>query len=326
ALFEWPFLLAPSSSPLGAYYSRLGGSFQLAILHGKKGMGAYLGRLHPSELARAEAPGWAALLLPDGSAPLEVRQRRDFTASEWRFLEQFVRFGDFAGILLYRELLPEATLRGFHARFGSPAATATYLPEVGVVEFLPKPAAWRESIDLERARALRLERPVFLWHPGRRLLLGSPEADDFLFEGWAPRQTPRWTERSSATVRFDLARREPLSLQLRVGTWHTQRLRIRLNGHAVGEVQLGGDEMYTLAWSLPVEYMATRNVLVLEAPDAVPDRGQRGDVLVGLRCEWIELSRDRQPVSGGAADTEIFAATFESGSLVDWSRAAADSR
>lgn len=326
ALFEWPFLLAPSSSPLGVYYSRLGGSSQLAILHGKKGMGAYLGRLHPSELARAEAPGWAALLLPDGSAPLEVRQRRDFTASEWRFLEQFVRFGDFAGILLYRDLLPEATLRGFHARFGSPAATATYLPDVGIVEFLPKPAAWRGSVDLERARALRLERPVFLWHPGRRLLLDSPEADDFLFEGWAPRQAPRWTERSSATVRFDLARREPLLVGLRAGTWHTQRLRIRLNGHLVGEAQLGGDDMYTLAWPLPVEYLEARNALVLEVPDAIPARGQRGDVLVGVRCEWIELSRDRQPVSGGAADSEIFAATFESGDLGDWSQAAADSR
>ncbi len=326
ALFEWPFVLAPSSSPLGAYYSRLGGLSQLAILHGKKGMGAYLGRLHPSELARAEAPGWSSLLLTDGSSPLEVRQRRDFTTSEWRFLEEFVRFGDFAGILLYRDLLPEATLRGFHARFGSPAATATFLPEVGVVEFLPKPATWRESIDLERARALRLERPVFPWQPGRRLRLDAPDADDFLFEGWAPRQAPRWTERSSATVRFDLARREPLRVRLRVGTWHTQRLRIRLNGHPLGEARLGGDDMYTLEWRLPAAYLEARNALVLEAPDAVPARGERGDVLVGLRCDWIELLRDRQPAPDGAADTEIFATTFESGDLGDWSRTSVHSR
>lgn len=325
ALFEWPFLLAPSSSPLGAFYSRLGGASQLAVLHGKKGMGAYFGRLHPSELVRAEAPGWATLLLPDGSAPEQVRQRRDFTASEWRFLEEFVRSGDFAGILLYRDLLPAATVRGFHERFGPPAATAEFLPETGVVEFLPKPAAWRAAVDLEHARALRLERPVFPWRLGQRLELCSPEADDYLFEGWAPRQTPRWTERPVAVTRFALDRRGPLLLRLKIGTWHTQRLRARYNGTPLGEARLDGYAMPILAWPLPAELQRARNELVLEAPDAVPARSQRGDVLVGLRCEWIELLEQVEPGRAAGAEEGIFASTFETGGLGDWSSAPFDS-
>jgi hypothetical protein len=140
ALLEWPFCIAGgngvATDVLGLYYTRLGSVFTYRQFHGKKVLGEYFGRLHPDQVRPFIEAGWPALFLPDDADPRRAtRQRRDFTPGEWAFLEDFYRDHDFAGILLYTDLLPESTVEEFHRRFGSVVAEAR-APGPGRMEFL----------------------------------------------------------------------------------------------------------------------------------------------------------------------------------------------
>lgn len=84
--------------------------------------------------------------------------------------------------------------------------------------------------------------------------------------------------------------------------------------------------MMTIERPVPAELLDTNNTLVLELPDAIPARNVRGDVVAGLRCEWIELVLADAQAGGVAVADRIFAATFETGELDDWSWATVNAR
>ena len=125
------------------FHYRVGSSYQLAEFHRKKVMGLYFGRMEPASLRPMEEAGWPDLFIPTDAHRSQRRQARDFTPREWEFIESFFYEHDYAGILLYCDVLPAATVAGFHTRFGEPAAEMRMNPGLGWMQFIPKRAAAR---------------------------------------------------------------------------------------------------------------------------------------------------------------------------------------
>lgn len=163
AVLDWPFCVAGgngvATNQLCRFYGQQSGIAWLQTHHGKNVVGKYFGRLHPDQIRPYIEAGWPRLFVPDDPNAFKARrQQRDLTPEEWAFLERFVSLGDFAGVLLYPDLLPPETVAGFHARLGPPAAAAA--SPYGRLEFIPKPEAWRGRVDVSAARALALPPPT----------------------------------------------------------------------------------------------------------------------------------------------------------------------
>ena len=159
AVFDWPFCVAGGNgigtNQLCRFYGLQSGAAWLQIHHHKKIVGKYFGRLHPDQIEPYLQAGWPRLFSPDKRDVFKARkQQRDFSPDEWTFLAAFLRKGDFSGILLYTDLLPNETIAGFHARFGPSSAVAE--SPYGMLEFIPRQGAWQVPADPEGARRLRL--------------------------------------------------------------------------------------------------------------------------------------------------------------------------
>lgn len=163
AVLDWPFCVAGgngvATNQLCRFYGHQSGIAWLQTHHGKKVVGKYFGRLHPDQIRPYLDAGWPRMFVPDDPNAFKARrQQRDLTPDEWAFLERFIALGDFAGVLLYPDLLPPETVAGFRARLGPPAAAAA--SPYGRLEFIPKPDAWRSRVDLAAARVLALPPPA----------------------------------------------------------------------------------------------------------------------------------------------------------------------
>ncbi len=297
AVLDWPFCLAGGNGvgtgEVGRFYGLQAGISSLQAFHGKKIVGTYFGRLHPDQLRPFEAAGWPRLFLPDNRDPGAARrQRRDFLPREWEFLEAFVQANDFAGVVLYTDILPRETVAGFHARFGEPVAWARGRP-YGRIEFIPKPAAWRALTDPARGRALRLEPRAVPWPADQRISLGDVRAEDWLVRGW---DGPN-TEGRAAVLAFALDRVEPLFLSVRLQPYGRQRMSVELNGQTVVATRtLRGRQTVTAA--LPPEWLRPENTVVLHLPDARSPKslGKSGDTRVlGVEAEWLQIARHALP-------------------------------
>jgi hypothetical protein len=295
AVLDWPFCIAGGNGigtgEVGRFYGLQAGISSLQVFHGKKIMSTYFGRLHPDQFRAYRLAGWPRLFLPDNrDCGVARRQRRDFLPWEWAFLEEFVKSNDFAGIVLYTDILPPETVAGFHARFGGPVAAARGEP-YGAIEFIPKRREWQALVDPALGRQLRLENRLVPWPPNQLLRMDDPGTDDWLREGWDGTNT----EGHLAEVAFALDRIEPLYWSIRVRPYGRQRMSVELNGHDVFPTKLlRGKE--TVMAPLPVELLRRQNRIVLRLPDARSPKsvGYNGDTRVlGIEAEWMQLGRHR---------------------------------
>ncbi|HVN76145.1 MAG TPA: hypothetical protein VMT19_07515 [Thermoanaerobaculaceae bacterium] len=297
AVLDWPFCIAGGNGvgtgELGRFYGLQAGISSLQVFHGKKIVSTYFGRLHPDQLRPYEAAGWPHMFLPDDRDCGRARkQRRDFLPWEWAFLEEFVKANDFAGIVLYTDILPPATVAGFHARFGQPVASA-WGRSYGTIEFIPKSPEWRALTDPARGRRVRLERRPVPWPPNLRLPMTDTRVDDWFGKGWDGANT----EGLRAEMTFALERVEPLYWSMRLRPYGRQRISVELNGHTVvPTARLRGTE--TLTAELPAGWLGTDNRIVLRLPDARSPKsiGYSGDTRVlGVEAEWVQIARHRFP-------------------------------
>ena len=297
AVFDWPFCIAGGNGvgtgELGRFYGLQAGISSLQAFHGKKIVGKYFGRLHPDQLWAYRRAGWPCLFLPDDRDGNTARhQRRNFLPWEWAFLEEFVKADDFAGIVLYTDILPPETVAEFHARFGEPVAKARGYP-YGAIEFIPKRPEWRALLDPVRGRQLRLENRPVPWPLGQRVRMDEPRMENWVRGGWDGANT----EGRRAEVAFGLDRIEPLYWVMRLRPYGRQRMSVELNGHEVASSRLlGGPE--TVVVALPVEWLSSDNLVVLHLPDAHSPKslGHGGDYRVlGIRADWLEVGRHRYP-------------------------------
>jgi hypothetical protein len=312
ALLEWPFCVAGGNGvgtgELCRFYHRQSGMSVLQDLHHKKVVGEYFGRLHPDQIRPYLEAGWPRMFFPDRADPHKAtRQRRDFLPAEREFLERFFVLNDFCGVLLFTDLLPAATVAGFHERFGAPVAAADGTP-FGRLEFIAKRPEWRGLVDREAGKQLALPdlpppRPV------ARLDLGDPAAADYLRSGWGGYQKRyRSSEGPAAEIAFSLDRVETLLLNLRLMTFQRQRIVVLLNGVKVDELVHDGGEPTLFTVILPAELLRSSNVLRFQLPDAHSPKsaGVNADTRVlGVTLDWLELDPAGQlaPTGGAAAVT-----------------------
>jgi hypothetical protein len=161
ALLDWPFCVAGGNgvgAELCPFYSKNAHVYTYRQFHDKKVVGQYFSRLSPAQIRPFLDAGWSTLFAPDDPEPHRGHaQTRCFDEREWRFVEQLLGAGDFAGVSLYPELLPDGCAERIHARLGPPIATTT-LDGVGRAEFIPTPPTLRHPSGTA-ARDLRLAPP-----------------------------------------------------------------------------------------------------------------------------------------------------------------------
>ncbi len=296
AVFEWPFCLAGGNGvgtgQLGVYYATQVGAAGMQVFHGKKLVGSYFGRLHPDQLRPYVAAGWPALFVPaDREVHHRTRQRRDFLPHEWDFVTRFVARNDFAGVLLYPELLVPETVAGFHQRFGPPAAVAD--SPFGRLEFIVKPVAWQALEDPAAGRQLVFAARAPILVPGQRLLLGTVIGDEYVGPGWGSGEDRfRATVAKRAVLEFSTPVRDGLVLRCDGQTFQRQRVDFVLNGQLLATVTFTGDDWEVVEVPLATTAMAVENELVLLLPDAHSPRsiGVNLDAReLGLTVRWLEL-------------------------------------
>jgi len=162
AVLDWPFCvfganLYGANGGLCPYYPLNAGVYALRRFHGKKVMGQYFGRLHPSQIEPYFQAGWDQLLVPETSEHTKANHKNHcFGPDEWSFFTNFYRLNDFAGINLYVDLLPDDCVKEFYRRFGTPVAE-TVVPAVGRVKFLSKSPDLRNQVSLTLGISLKFE-------------------------------------------------------------------------------------------------------------------------------------------------------------------------
>ncbi len=141
-LLEWPFCIASANmvitKELCPYYHQISTAYAYRRFHGKSTISVYLSRVHPTQFESWLDDGWESMFMPDDPERAHPKKElRCFSDEQWTRFDTLYRTNDFAGIQLYADLLPEACVAQFHARYGAPAAAETF-PRVGRVEFLPR--------------------------------------------------------------------------------------------------------------------------------------------------------------------------------------------
>ena len=130
AILDWPFCITGADGPtataeLCPHYQAQNAVFTFRRFYDKKGVGQYFGRLSLAQTEPFRRGGWPRLLAPG----------HVFTGADWRFMDNFLRQNDFAGINLYPDLLMPEQVGQFYARYGKPVAE-TRFPAAGRVQFM----------------------------------------------------------------------------------------------------------------------------------------------------------------------------------------------
>ncbi len=161
AVLDWPFCAMGGNGigdkSLCPYYSKNIAISALQRFHGKKVMGHYFGRLHPSQIEAYIEAGWDKLFVPDDRDISKAsQQKRCFNSYEWDFFTDFYKFNDFAGINLYVDLLPQNCVNSFYERFSN-SIVETKVPDAGTVKFIPKSPELRSQVNLSKGLSLKYE-------------------------------------------------------------------------------------------------------------------------------------------------------------------------
>jgi hypothetical protein len=141
-LLEWPFCIASAhayiTDKLCPYFDRMSTAYAYRRFHEKSTVSIYLSRVSPSQFAWWLENGWPTMFKPDDPERWHPeRETACFDEAEWAKFDALYTGHDFAGVQLYRDLLPDACVDEFHRRYGAPSLT-TVLPRVGRTEFLPR--------------------------------------------------------------------------------------------------------------------------------------------------------------------------------------------
>jgi hypothetical protein len=238
ALLDWPFCVTGgngvgSAQGLCPYYVVNHDDFTYRTYHGKKVVGQYFGRLHPSQLRPFLRAHWERLFVPDDPNIFKAHgQTRCFDQDEWEVFGKFFALNDFAGIQLHRSLLPPSCVEEFYRRYGRPRAELDWV-DGDRLAFISRPADLQPRVDLEVGKSFVL-RPYY--DPAALDLLEIPQPLLVEVEGLSglEHQGParwRWGLGPRVSLQFSLRQARPLDLSFTFAYPELpQRVVVLLNG------------------------------------------------------------------------------------------------
>lgn len=137
--------------------------------------------------------------------------------------------------------------------------------------------------------------------------LSSPDSERFLGYGWSgPEKEFRWTDGPKAAIIFATKEGNGSDIRMRIslipflvpGRHILQRVDFVLNDQAIKHLELRDDKESVYEVTLPREFLTTKNVLLLNLPDAAApsDFNINSDQRrLALAVRWIDLSNAGQP-------------------------------
>jgi len=228
AVLDWPPCIA-SGSTEGRRWCRpirLFNAHSWRRFHGKKSLGAYLGRFSRQQLRPLAETGLAMLARPD---PIDRGGRQKcLSDAELDYLGSWLADTRYAGLQVYAGALAgPACVEQLAGRFGAPIAS-TILPGAGEVLFIPRPP------DLGRSPG-----PPPAYSPPRPVeldLLDGSTTSPSLHRGFSRLEFSggkawRWATAKRAGVSFNSARQEVAVLRWQVECRAAdQQITIRVDG------------------------------------------------------------------------------------------------
>ena len=134
--------------------------------------------------------------------------------------------------------------------------------------------------------------------------LSKPESQNFLWYGWSgPEPGFRWTDGKEATMIFAGSAQSDAQLQIKMapflvaGRLPSQRLALKLNGKAIGNLNLESNGPAVYRFELPATSLTAKNVLTFQLPDAASPSyfNMSGDERqLGIAVSWIVLQPAKQ--------------------------------
>jgi hypothetical protein len=251
ALLDFPFCILGGNGDIGKLCPTLEikSVYALQRFHGKKVIGQYLGRVHPSQVKPFVDAGWSRVFDPDDPDPHDAtRLLTCLTDREWEFFADFYQLNDFAGIQLAVDRLPPGCADQFYARFGQPVAEMQ-LAKAGKLVFIPKTD--RSRVDVARGKAVSLplaplaEADAVSPRRSKSVIVDGLSGYEVL-EG----QRWRWAVGPETTLRFKMPAAGRVDLKLRA--------RNPIADQAV-TVELDG-KLVTRVTDLPVDQLSERTV------------------------------------------------------------------
>lgn len=161
--------------------------------------------------------------------------------------------------------------------------------------------SWKQPQFLAGLNGAEAPTEYPLFTAGQRIDVTSPEAEKYLWLGWArPEGGLRWTEGKKADVVFSLSEIRKLELGVMIspflvpGRVNEQTLEIELNGHSVETVSLQRAEFTELLVDLPADKLRERNVLSFKLPNATSPASLRMSIdqrELGLAVKSLRFER-----------------------------------
>jgi hypothetical protein len=209
ALFEWPFCVAGGNIGNFCPSDKILGSYGFRKYHEKKVNGGYFGRLSTKAASTYDESGITELV--------RAQTVRCLTEPELKFLYDFYKAFDYAGMIVYQEVVTEACLPAIYEVFGKPTRSVQMLSS-GLGHYIPKSAEIFAQQNKEYGLKLSYVRQgeirkIFsqaeaTFGPGRKVVIGDfadiRAATDFVVMGTAQRLE------NFEYVLFEKSRSEPL--------------------------------------------------------------------------------------------------------------------
>jgi len=174
ALFEWPFCVAGGNIGNFCPSNKILGSYGFRKYHGKKVNGGYFGRLSTKAAATYDQSGIMELV--------RAQTVRCLTEPELQFLYDFYRTFDYAGMIVYQEVVTESCLASIFDVFGKPTRSVQMLSS-GLAHYIPKSADLRAQQNKDLGLKLSYVRQgqirkIFTqaessFGPGSKLVIGN---------------------------------------------------------------------------------------------------------------------------------------------------------
>lgn len=161
AIFDFPFCIIGGNGigfeeNLCPCYLETSNQGFMAYFHQKHTVSYYYGRMYPSMLQPFVENGWDQLMVAEKKERQPNKLSECPTESIFQQMERIIQLGDFAGLQIYEDLLPNAAcMAKFVEHFGQPISSTPF-PGGGLIHFIPKKEEWLPLMNESELKTLKI--------------------------------------------------------------------------------------------------------------------------------------------------------------------------